>query len=272
MKNFFLNEFRKDKFKNGVSFTNDNETLFSHEFLETLDKDPLKLVESHNNFIIKLFSVRLNLMTLLAQNFIKENKWVEKLLENGNVFIVGGFNRDVLADLPIKDIDLVTDLTPRQVVEILKDEVETDLIGEHFGVVMIKAKETFEIATFRKDIYHGKKGLGADEVEFGTLEDDWQRRDFTVNALYFNLKTFELLDPSQRGIKHCLENKFSFIGRPEDRIFEDSLRVMRVYKFIKKGFTPIKGTLEAARRNFEFMMKNGNAERVRTEMEKLILL
>jgi len=73
-----LNEFRKDKFKNGVPFTNDNEALFSHEFLETLDKDPLKLVGSHNNFNIsfniKLFLVRHNFISLLAQDFIEENK------------------------------------------------------------------------------------------------------------------------------------------------------------------------------------------------------
>jgi len=273
MKNFLLNEFRQDKFRNGVPFTNDNSKLFSHEVLEMLENDPFTLLDktvSQHNEVVKKFTSRLNILTNLTKDFIEKNKWIKLLLKKGNVYIVGGFNRDILAGLKPKDIDLVTDLTPKEIVEILKDEVETDLIGEHFGVVMVKAEETFEIATFRKDIYHGKKGLGADEVEFGTLDDDWQRRDFTVNALYFNLKTFELLDPSQKGIKHCLENKFSFIGKAEDRIFEDSIRVMRTFKFIKKGFKPVKGTLEAARRHFDFMMKNGNPERVRTEMEKLI--
>jgi len=271
MKNYILEKFRELAFKNGIEFTNDNSKIFEKEFLKKLDKNPLKILEETNlkEFDL-LFERYLNLKDNSNQ-FKKENKWIEKLLEKGNVYIVGGFVRDILAGLKPKDIDLVTNLKPNEIVDILKDEdIKLDLVGEHFGVIMIKAKESFEIATFRKDVYNKSKGLGADEVNFGNLEDDWQRRDFTINALYFDLKTNIIIDSSKRGIRHCLNKEFSFIGKPEDRINEDALRVIRVYKFIKKGFKPIKGTLEAARRNFDYMMKKANPERVRTEFEKLL--
>jgi len=183
-------------------------------------------------------------------------------------YVVGGACRDSIAQKPVNDIDFCTSISYDKLTEVFeaKDNFSVKHTGKQFlvlNVIHANTGETFEIAALRSD----RDNEGAVQ---GTIEEDAKRRDFTNSAVYMSLKTNELLDPNGNGILDCFENKLQFIGSPKDRIAEDPLRVIRVYKFIKRGWEPTPKTLRAARENFEFAMKNVAANRVMVEMEKMV--
>lgn len=186
---------------------------------------------------------------------------------HGDIFIVGGFLRDAFHKIPTKDIDLVTNLSFNELVKIFPDIKK---IGQHFGVGQITLNSSYEIATFRKDIKCN--GMGATEVVSGTFSDDWKRRDFTINAIYYNLKTGELIDPSERGLIDLIDRKITFIGSPKDRIEEDVLRLLRILKLHKKGFNISRKTLKAFREHFHLLCEFGNPERIREHLEDIVFV
>jgi len=189
---------------------------------------------------------------------LKENK-----IKN---WIVGGFNRDIIAGLNPKDVDFVVEDIEKTKEVLKQNGIPFKEVGAHFGVILAKFDgENFEIANLRAD----KDNNG---FKPGTLETDFERRDFDVNAIYFNLNRMELEDKLDvTGIENAMNKKFKFQGNPKQRIKEDPLRVLRVFKLMKKGFEPEKKTLAEARRQFEFMIKNVNSNRLLSEIEKLIL-
>lgn len=90
-------------------------------------------------------------------------------------------------------------------------------------------------------------GRHPSSVEIGTIYDDGQRRDFTVNALYLNLSTMLLQDPTAQGIDDINSKVLRFVGKPTERLAEDRLRAYRFYRFLTKGFTPDPKALKAVR-------------------------
>jgi len=192
--------------------------------------------------------------------------------KNNLSFIVGGFVRDALSWRIAKDVDFVTDIPIDQLKTVfINNWFEIKEIGEHFGVLMVmKNNEKFEIALFRKDLYNeGVNWRGASDIDIWNIEDDFKRRDFTINSLYYNPFQDVLLDPNEWFLD-LINNQFRFIWNPEDRIKEDVLRILRVYKFMKKWFTPTKETLGSIRQKFWLLCEMWNPERIRTEIEKLI--
>jgi tRNA nucleotidyltransferase (CCA-adding enzyme) len=204
----------------------------------------------------------------LIKEKLFENKSFVKLFENlkkGNFWVVGGFTRDVLAEFQPKDIDLVTDLDIKEVKDLVKN-FKIKEVGKHFGVLLVDVDGVdFEIATFRSD----KDNSG---FKKGDIYTDFERRDFDVNAIYFNLQSFLLEDKIDNGgIENAINRRFKFQGNCKERIKEDPLRVLRAFKLIKKGFKPCcKKVMNCVRNNFEYMLKNTNPERIRTEFEKII--
>lgn len=158
---------------------------------------------------------------LLADTFARHNF---------KLFVVGGFIRDHLSGLNPKDIDLSTDATPEQVNRMSKIlDWQTKATGQQFLVsnVVIPDFETIEIATFRVDLGNGRR---PDAVRQGTIEEDVQRRDLTINALFMDLQTGKIVDLV--GGKSDLENKIvRFVGHARKRIEEDPLRVLRAVRF-----------------------------------------
>ena len=191
--------------------------------------------------------------------------------------LVGGAVRDILMDNSPKDYDFASALSYDKLVEIFEENGFTvKERGKQF-LVMIVSKEhedgysvECEIANYRKDGTY-TDGRRPDEVSIGTIEEDAKRSDFTVNALYFNLRRQELIDPTAYGIQHIQEKKLSFVGSAKARIQEDSLRVFRFYRFLSRGFNPDKKSLGACRNHFEVAMKETAPERVRAEIEKIVL-
>lgn len=186
-------------------------------------------------------------------------------------YLVGGCVRDYILHTEPKDFDIVTDVPYDLLEKDFRDAGwKVNATGKAFLVLSIsKNGRQYEIANFRKDgIY--KDGRRPESVEIGTIEEDAARRDFTINALYFDLNDYETLDPTGKG-KSDLEKKvLRFIGKPEERIKEDYLRIFRFYRFASKGFRPDPKSLRAVREYFTDAYSQITPERVRSELEKMI--
>lgn len=149
------------------------------------------------------------------------------------LFLVGGSVRDHVLGKKPKDFDLATEAPPERIIDILSKDKrfkdKLDLTGEQFGVVRVRDPEgeEYEIATFREDIGEGRR---PDEVKFTTIDEDVSRRDLTINALFYDMDTKEIVD-YVGGIKDAKEGVIRTVGRPKDRFREDKLRILRVVRF-----------------------------------------
>ena len=192
------------------------------------------------------------------------------------LYLVGGSVRDFLTGDKPKDFDLATDALPDEVLEILGGKFRTNLQGKAFGVVVVFTKdqpEGMEIATFREDVSKGRNP----EVKLGvTIEDDVKRRDITYNALFFDLDTNEIVDLTG-GRKDLEDGITRMVGDPFERFDEDSLRILRAFRFASRYNHPLDKDTEKAiekRKQLENIdpetgeMKRISQERVWEEMKK----
>ncbi len=147
------------------------------------------------------------------------------------LYVVGGAVRDFLEKKTPKDYDVATEANPEEVVKALNDAgIDNFPKGEAFGVVSaIINGEEFEIATFRSEEYDGS-GRRPASVNYATIEQDAKRRDLTINALYYDIEDKKILD-FHGGIDDIRRGKIKTVGNPEERFYEDRLRVMRAIRF-----------------------------------------
>lgn len=157
---------------------------------------------------------------------------LNEIFNNNNfkLYIVGGAIRDFLKGETPKDYDLSTDAMPEDVIKMLEPHFRVQLQGEAFGVTVVfppEMPEGIEIATFRVDKTKGRKPV----VELGvSIEDDVLRRDLTINAMFYDLETREIIDLV--GGKEDLKNNIiRMVGDPKMRIEEDPLRILRILRF-----------------------------------------
>lgn len=147
------------------------------------------------------------------------------------IFLVGGSVRDALLHKTPKDYDLATDASPDKVIEILKGQsfIKNILeIGKSFGVInVITDLNEYEIATFREDTSKGRKPSVSLNASIST---DSLRRDLTINALYYDIDTKEVIDLVS-GIDDLKHNIIRTVGKPQDRFDEDPLRKIRSIRF-----------------------------------------
>jgi hypothetical protein len=192
-----------------------------------------------------------------------------------NSVLVGGCVRDAILGKEPKDWDFATDAHYDVVEEKLKNAgFNIKEAGKQFLVMIVsKDGEDFEIAMFRKDGNY-TDGRRPDSVEIGTIFDDAERRDFTINALSFNLFTEMVQDPNGTGLQDIKDKVLRFVGKADDRIKEDFLRVARFYRFLGRfkelGMTADNKSLKACRTNFEAMQKTVAPERLKMELEKMV--
>ncbi len=150
------------------------------------------------------------------------------------LYVVGGSVRDFLNNEKPKDFDLATDATPNEVLEIVGDKYKTTQQGKSFGVIVVYTDDQpkgMEVTTFREDQYNDKLGLTRNPyVKFSTIEKDVERRDIPYNALFYDLENRKIIDLV--GGQEDLKNKKTrFVGNPDLRIEEDSLRILRLFRF-----------------------------------------
>lgn len=182
-------------------------------------------------------------------------------------YFVGGCVRDLLLERPIKDIDIATSALPDFVISIFDKVIPLGL--EHGTVIVRHQGESFEVTTFRLDGTYSDS-RHPDHVDFiDNVELDLRRRDFTINALAMN-KHGDIIDLFKG--KADLGNKLiKAVGDDELRFQEDALRIMRAIRFSSQlGFSIDKRTLEAMNKIKE-KLKDVAIERVKIEMEKLIM-
>ena len=201
----------------------------------------------------------------LAEAFTKENT---------EVYVVGGLVRNALLNLPPSDIDVCSRLTPEQIVErmpqygirVIEKAAEMGTVELHFDGVIV------EHTTFRREAYADGGEHRPRMVTFGEiLSDDAWRRDFSVNALYANLLTGEISDPTG-GIPD-LERQIirTTSANPDDIMRSDALRVLRLVRFVcELGFAIDDDTWQAAKRNAP-KLADIAAERRRQEFVKILL-
>ena len=156
-------------------------------------------------------------------------------------YLVGGAVRDLLLGHRPKDFDVATDATPEQVKELFRN---CRLIGRRFRLAHIHfGRHIIEVATFRGD--HGDSQSGHQDDSgrilrdnvYGDIEQDVWRRDFTVNALYYNMADFSVVD-FVGGYEDVMEGRLRLIGDPDERYREDPVRMIRAIRFAAKlGFS-----------------------------------
>jgi len=201
----------------------------------------------------------------LAEAFAKENT---------EAFAVGGLVRNALLNLPPSDIDVCSRLSPQEIVEkmpqhgirVIEKAAEMGTVELHFGGVIV------EHTTFRREAYAEGGEHRPRMVAFGeSLADDAWRRDFSVNALYADMRTGEVSDPTG-GIPD-LERQIirTTSADPDDIMRSDALRVLRLVRFAcELGFEIEENTWQAAKRNAP-KLADIAAERRRQEFVKILL-
>lgn len=169
---------------------------------------------------------------------------IRRLQQAGyTAYLVGGGVRDLLLGRVPKDFDIVTDARPNQIKRLFRNAF---IIGRRFKLVLIMfGKKQIETATFRRDPPppDARRGRGADgalyqrsDNEFGTPEEDAFRRDFTVNALFWDSRDESIVDYTG-GLRDLKSRTLRCIGDPEIRFREDPVRMLRAVRLSSRlGF------------------------------------
>ncbi|MFH1224009.1 MAG: CCA tRNA nucleotidyltransferase [Pseudomonadota bacterium] len=193
---------------------------------------------------------------------------VNKLKENNHTaFFVGGCVRDVLLGKRPQEIDLTTSATPDDIQKLF-DKVH--LVGARFGVCVVNMDgDDFEVSTFRKDSPY-QDGRRPEYVTFSDPEEDALRRDFTMNALFWEPIESKLYD-YVGGLDDLHSGIIRAVGDPMERFGEDRLRIIRCARFLSQlNFSIHRDTYEAMFK-IKDPMKGISAERLRDEIEKILM-
>ena len=186
-------------------------------------------------------------------------------------YLVGGAVRDGILDIPTKDFDFTTNAPPEESIKMLNDGgYKTTEVGIAFGTIELQLKKnSIHITTYRKDTYENSSRNPSIESA-ADLNTDLSRRDFTINSIAYSINENELLDPFF-GLKDL---SLGIIKTPDDPIIsfsDDPLRMLRLCRFISThGFSPDDDTYTAMRNNIE-RIKIISVERIRDELNKLLL-
>lgn len=204
---------------------------------------------------------------------------VKTLQKNGfEAYIVGGGVRDLLLGLHPKDFDVATHAEPAQIKKCFSRCI---IIGKRFRLahVYFGRHDFVEVATFRKDHSFAKHhldaatrkgGLIARDNVYGSIKDDVIRRDFTLNALYYNPGTHEILDFC-KGMDDLQLRILRLIGKPQDRLREDPVRILRAIRISNKiGFSIDEATLKAIPKHVP-LLQNISGGRLFDEYQKILL-
>lgn len=197
-------------------------------------------------------------------------------------YIVGGAIRDLLLDKKPKDFDISTSATPEEVRHIFGRR-KARIIGKRFRLTHVTlAGELFEVSTFRKmpSVLAGDHGeekfqklpenLIVSDNSYGTAKEDAFRRDFTVNALFYDPVSRELIDHTGLGLKDIEDRVVRAIGEPALRFEEDPVRMLRALKLVAQFDFSLDSATENALFNALPLLQHASPGRLSLELEKIL--
>ncbi len=199
-------------------------------------------------------------------------------------YLVGGGVRDILLGLQPKDFDIATNATPEQIKDLFRN---CRLIGRRFRLAHILfGRDIIEVATFRghhndieKQTTPTNKTIRAKQSEhgmllrdniYGTIEEDAERRDFTINALYYSIDNFNIYDFAH-GVDDIQNKTIRLIGDPETRYREDPVRMLRAVRFATKLDMTISEKTQAPIHHLAPLLANIPPARMFEEFNKLFM-
>ncbi|QBE64254.1 polynucleotide adenylyltransferase PcnB [Pseudoduganella lutea] len=187
-------------------------------------------------------------------------------------FVVGGAVRDLLLGVKPKDFDIATNATPEQVKKLFR---RAFIIGRRFQIVHVMfGQDLLEVTTFRgtatDNAPKDEHGRVLRDNTFGSQAEDAERRDFTINAMYYNPANQQVLD-YHGGMRDMRAKLLRIIGQPETRYREDPVRMLRVVRFAAKLKFEIEPTTAAPIAVMAPLINNVPAARVFDEMLKLLM-
>lgn len=193
---------------------------------------------------------------------------IKKIRQAGfEAYWAGGCVRDLLLGVEPKDYDIVTSAKPDEIKKLLKNTIE---VGKAFGVMIVKVgKFHFEVATFRSEGEY-KDRRRPDKVFWANAKEDAQRRDFTINGLFYDPIAKNVID-YVNGQVDLRSKVIKFIGNSDERIKEDHLRLLRAIRFKNTlGFKYDKRTYEALKNN-SYLIESVSKERIKEELDKMFI-
>ena len=210
---------------------------------------------------------------------------LDRLGEEGDVWIVGGWVRDMIAGKDSEDLDLATNLIPSEVKSAFPKSI---MVGEEFGTVLVRVEDSkgrdfqCEVTTLRKDGGY-TDGRRPDNVTFGNdIAEDLARRDFTINAMAIEpmkglvgeeCPSGKLIDLDGRGVKDLESGLLRTVGQAEERIGEDGLRMVRAFRFLdlgEGGLREFDPELSAAISSNLPMLSKVSKERIWNEFQRVL--
>lgn len=211
-----------------------------------------------SNFVVLLFYM---------ENYQFAKSIVRHLVDSGFIaYFAGGWVRDFLMGHPSEDIDIATNASPQEIMNLFPN---TLLVGLSFGVVIVVVQgHSFEVATFRKDLKYidGRHPTG---IELSSPREDALRRDFTINGMFYD-PLDETIHDFVQGQEDIKRGIIRTIGDPNERFFEDRLRMLRAFRFSARfGFSIEQETKEAIRNNADKLFPAVAWERVWQEFNKM---
>ena len=195
---------------------------------------------------------------------------------------MGGGVRDILLGLKPKDFDIATNATPDEIKVLFRN---CRLIGRRFRLAhIVFGREIIEVATFRghhdsasekeqsckKTSKQSEDGMLLRDNIYGTIDEDAERRDFTINALYYSTKDFKVYDFAN-GVKDVEDRVIRLIGDPETRYREDPVRMLRAIRFATKLDMQMSSETSAPIKELSSLMANIPAARMFEEFLKLFI-
>lgn len=193
---------------------------------------------------------------------------IQKLSEAGyEAYAVGGCIRDLVLGRIPGDWDITTSARPEEIKNIFKKTIDTGIA--HGTVTVMISKEGYEVTTYRIDGEYEDSRHPKEVIFTGNLAEDLKRRDFTINAMAYNDETglvdiFDGMGDIKKGIIRC-------VGEPKERFTEDALRMMRAIRFAAQLGYAIEENTSLAIRELASTLSNISAERIQTELVKLLV-
>jgi poly(A) polymerase len=203
---------------------------------------------------------------------------VRELVRAGyEAYIVGGAIRDILIGATPKDYDISTSATPEQVKKVFGHR-RCHVIGRRFRLAHVYSEgQLYEVSTFRRrpNVIERRGKYSSDGVMiwndncFGTLEDDAGRRDFTVNALYFDVVGKQGIIDLHNGLDDIRKRIVRAIGNPAERMDEDPVRMLRALKLVAKGGFELTPALRSVIRDHAAKIQLASPARLFEELLKI---